>query len=159
MSASPFRLFDILNIQADKVVQVKYNRNQKRSQHSCVYHQRTIHHGIMMIVNIPEIISGLQMADWFNDSNLQLRSRCPKGRVTQNIMFTGAWGRASTSGNQAFPIEWKCLVLCLCIYEGIACDFCRSEVYGHYCSLDKSLFTNLFSSCKGLNKYSQAMHL
>ena len=63
MSASPFRLFDILNIQADKVVQVKYNRKQKRSQHSCVYHRRTIHHGIMMIVNIPEIISGLQMAD------------------------------------------------------------------------------------------------
>lgn len=63
MSASPFQLFDILNMRADKVVQVKYNRNQKRSQHSCVYHQRTIHHGIMMIVNIPEIISGLQTAD------------------------------------------------------------------------------------------------
>lgn len=91
--------------------------------------------------------------DWFLGSNSQLRSRCPKGRVTQNIMFTGDWGGASTSGNQAFPIAWKCLVLCLCIYEGIACDFCRSEVYGHYCSLDKSLFTNLFSSCKGRNEY------
>lgn len=43
MSASPFQLFDILNIQADKVVQVKYNRNQKRSQLSCAYYHCNIH--------------------------------------------------------------------------------------------------------------------
>lgn len=46
-----------------RIGMLKTNDSQKRSQHSCVYHQRTIHHGIMMIVNIPEIISGLQMAD------------------------------------------------------------------------------------------------
>ena len=89
----------------------------------------------MMAVNIPEIISDSQISFWSNNSNLQLRSRCPEGRVTQNIMFTGAWGEASTSRNQAFPAEWKCLVLCLCTYEGIACDFCRSKVCGHILQL------------------------
>ena len=39
------------------------------------------------------------------------------------FVFCGDWGRASTSRNQAFPIGVKCLVLCLCIYEGIACYY------------------------------------
>ena len=50
------------------------------------------------------------------------RSRCAfTAFAGYRIVSCGDWGGASTSRNQAFPIEWKCLVLCLCIYEGIAC--------------------------------------
>lgn len=37
-----------------------------------------------------EIISGMQIVIWSSDSNCKLRSRCPKGSVTQNkFLFTG----------------------------------------------------------------------
>ena len=54
MSASPFQLFDILNMRADKVVQTKFNHNQKKCQHCCAYYQRNIYNGIMTKVNMTD---------------------------------------------------------------------------------------------------------
>ena len=74
-------------------------------------------------------------------------------------MFTGDWGRASTSRNRAFPIEWKCLVLCLCIYEGI--DFqeafrviLKVGIAGE-CAADVSI-QNWLEALEGKEKYFRA---
>ena len=66
-----------------------------------------------------------------------------------NPVFSGDWGSASTSRNQAFPRRWKYLVFRICIYRCIACyddGFCIALDDGEKCVCVQSISYSLI--CK-----------
>ena len=87
----------------------------------------------------------------FSEINLaRAKSKAIENRAAADgqSAIIGAWGRASASRNPLVPWKGDGWILRICITDALLATFVAARFVG---TLDKSLFTDPFSSCKGLN--------
>lgn len=107
----------------------------------------------MMIVNIPEVIPGLQ---WRTDSTTAIYNCAADARRAELLGTLCSLGigavpqQAETRHFRQSGNVWFCAFV---YTKALLATFVAARFVVTFCSLGKSLFTNLFSSCKGLNEY------